>query len=136
MIEVIEKPISPEQVIGKVQNNSSGCVVVYIGLIREYSQDKPVLSVEYQDSKGNAAETLKQIASEAKQRWQIEDIAISHRVGKLRVGEINLVVAVASAHRSEGFTACQYVIGQFKERLPTEKTETYQNSSVLVEKVD
>ena len=52
------------------------------------------------------------------------------------VGEINLVVAIASAHRREGFAACQYVIDQFKERLLTEKTETYQNSSVLVEKVD
>jgi molybdopterin synthase catalytic subunit len=136
MIQVTEKAISPEEVIDKARNDSSGCVVAYVGLIRKYSQGKAVLSVEYEDSQRNAESTLWEIAREAKQRWQIEDIAISHRVGKLRVGEINLVVAVASAHRSEGFTACQYVIGQFKERLPTEKTETYQNSSVLVEKVD
>ena len=136
MIEVTEEPISPELVIDKARSDSSGCVITYVGLIRDYSQGKAVLAVEYHDSEGNAENTLREIAREAKQRWQIEDIAISHRVGQLRVGEINLVVAVASAHRSEGFTACQYVIGQFKERLPTEKTETYQNSSVLVEKVD
>lgn len=136
MIEVTEEPISPELVIDKARSDSSGCVVTYVGLIRDYSQGKAVLAVEYHDSEGNAAETLQEIASEARRRWQVENIAISHRIGKLSVGEINLVVAVASAHRNEGFAACQYIIDQFKERLPTEKTETYQNSSVLVEKVD
>ena len=133
MIEVTEKPISPERVTDRVKSNSSGCVVVYVGLIRDCSQGRPVLSVEYHDSKGNAAETLKQIASEAKQRWQIENIAISHRIGKLRVGEINLVVAIASAHRQEGFAACQYIIDRFKQRLPTGKTETYQDGSIKLD---
>jgi len=135
MIEITEKPISPEWVINKASNDSSGCVVTYIGLIREYSQGKPVLSVEYQDSKGNAESTLQEIANETRHRWQIENIAISHRIGKLRVGEINLVVAVASAHRGEGFAACQYAIDQFKLRLPTEKTETYHDGSVRIAKV-
>jgi len=127
MIEITPKPISPEQVINKARSDSCGCVVTYVGLIRDYSRGKPVLSVEYEDSTGNARNTLQEIASEARQRWQIENIAISHRIGKLLVGEINLVVAVASAHRSEGFAACQYAIDQFKQRLPTKKTETYQD---------
>ena len=54
MIEVTEKPILPELIINKVKTDSSGCVVTYIGLIRGYSQGKPVLSVEYRDSKGTA----------------------------------------------------------------------------------
>jgi len=136
MIEVTKKAISPNEVIALVNNDGSGCVVAYVGLIRNYSQGKAVLSVEYKDSQRNAESTLREIARETKKRWHIENIAISHRVGKLRVGEINLVVAVASVHRGEGFTACQYVIDQFKERLPTEKTETYENSGVPVEKVD
>jgi len=134
MVEITEKPISPERVIDKARNDSSGCVVTYIGLIRDYSQGKPVLSEEYQDSNGNAESVLQEIAKEAKYRCQIENIAMSHRIGKLRVGEINLVVAVASAHRSEGFTACQYAIDQFKQRLPTRKMEAYQDGSVRVEK--
>jgi len=136
MIEVTEQPISPEWVINKVRNNRSGCVVTYVGLIRDYSQGKPVLSVAYEDSARSAENTLRGIASEAKKKWQIEDVIISHRIGKLMVGEINLVVAVASAHRAEGFAACQYVIDRFKERLPTRKTETYRDGSVLVEKAD
>jgi len=126
MVEITEKPISPERLIDKARNDSSGCVVTYIGLIRDYSQGKPVLSVKYRDSNGNAESVLQEIAKEAKHRWQIENIAMSHRIGKLRVGEINLVVAVASIHRNEGFAACQYVIDQFKERMPTSKIEQYQ----------
>ena len=134
MIEVTEEPISPGQVIDKVKSDGSGCVVTYVGLIRNYSQGKAVLSVEYDDSEGNAKNMLEEIAREVRQRWHIENVAISHRIGKLKGGEINLVVAVASAHRSEGFAACQYVIDQFKERLPTKKTETYQDGSILGER--
>ena len=133
MIRITEKPISPEELIGEAKSDSSGCVVTYVGLIRNYSEGKTVLSVDYQDSTGNAEKTLREIADEARQRWPIENIAMSHRVGRLRVGEINLVVAVASAHRSEGFVACQHIIDRFKERLPTRKTETYHDSSVRVE---
>ncbi len=127
MIEVTNKVISPEKVIAKTKSGGSGCVVTYVGLIRESSHGKPVLSVEYQDSKGNATSLLQKIADEAKRRWQVENIAISHRIGRLRVGEINLVVAVASAHRREGFAACRYIINLFKQRLPTRKTEIYQD---------
>ena len=127
MIEITERPLSPERVIEKVKSDGCGCVVTYVGLIRNQSQGRPVLSVEYEDSDRKAVDTLREIASEATKGWQIENIAISHRVGKLIVGDINLVIAVASAHRGEGFAACQYAIDQFKQRLPTRKTETYQD---------
>jgi molybdopterin synthase catalytic subunit len=132
MIEITQNPISPELVINKVKTDSSGCVVNYVGLIRDYSQGRRVLSVEYEDTKGMAANRLQEIASQAKQKWQINNIAISHRIGKLKVGEINLVVAVAAAHRKEGFAACQYAIDQFKEILPTKKKEAYQDGSISV----
>jgi len=133
MIEITEKPISPELVVNKVKTDSSGCIVTYIGLIRSYSQGKPVLSVEYEDPVVTAQGKLQQIASEIRQKWQLENIAICHRIGKLKVGDINLVVAVASAHRQEGFTACQYAIDRFKQIKPTQKRETYKDGSIWVE---
>jgi len=125
MIEVTEEPISLESVVGHVKSDSSGCVVTYVGLIREFSQGKAVLSVEYQDSGGNAFNALQEMAGEVKQRWPVNSVAISHRIGKLLVGDINLVIAVASTHREEAFAACQYAIDQFKQRMPTKKIETY-----------
>ena len=102
MIEITEKPISPELVVDKVRSDTSGCVVTYIGLIRNYSQGKRVLSVEYEDSRHKAKDRLQQIA-------------------------------IASAHRQEGFAACQYAIDRFKEILPTKKRETYTDGSIWVE---
>jgi molybdopterin synthase catalytic subunit len=129
MIEITECPLSPEKVVAKVHSRNCGCVVTYIGLIRDTSEGKPVLSVEYRDPNEEAKAQLQKIADEAKQQLPIGNMAISHRIGKLNVGEINLVIAVASAHRQEGFNACQYAVDQFKQRLPTRKKETYEDGS-------
>ena len=133
MIEITQKPISPELVISKVKTDSSGCVATYVGLIRKYSQGKPVVSVEYEDTQGTAKDRLGEIASEIRQKWPVENIAICHRIGKLKVGDINFLVAVAAAHRQEGFAACQYAVDRFKEIMPTKKKETYTDGSFQVE---
>jgi len=125
VIEITQKPISPELVINRAKTDNSGCVASYIGLIRHYSQGKQVLSVEYQDPQGTAKDSLQQIAEEIKQKWPVNNVAICHRIGKLKVGEINLVVAIAAAHRKEGFAACRYAVDRFKEIMPTEKKESY-----------
>ncbi len=125
MIEIQSSPLSPNEVIGRAKTAGSGCIVTYVGVIRNNSRGRLVKSVEYRDTDGKAVEKLASLAEEAKQKWQLENVAISHRVGSLNVGDINLVVAIASAHRSEGLAACQYVIDQFKSRLPTQKQELY-----------
>ncbi len=133
MIEITDKPILPELAVNKVKTTSSGCVVIYIGVIRDYSQGKPVLSVEYKDPDGTAENRLREIAREVRQNWQVDNIAISRRIGKLKVGDINIVIAIASAHRQEGFAACQYAIDRFKQITPTQKKETYQDGSIQIE---
>jgi len=129
MIEITHKPISPEEVVNKTKGDNSGCVVTYVGLIRNHSQGQSVLAVEYNDSAGKAETVLREIAGIAKNRWPVNNITISHRVGKLSVGDINLVVAVASANRREGFAACQYIVDRFKQKLPTQKRETYHDGN-------
>ena len=131
MIEIITKPISPERVINHAKTTGSGCVATYVGLIRDNSHGKKVAFVEYRDIDGRAVDGLRKIAEEAKQKWPVENIAFTHRIGKLKVGDINLVVAVAAGHREEGFAACQYIINRFKESLPTHKIEIYQDGSTL-----
>ena len=130
MIQITDKPISPELVVNSVKTAGSGCVVTYVGLIREQSRGKSVLSVEYEDADGKAEDRLREIADEIKRRWPVNNVAIYHRIGRLEVGDINLVVAVAAAHREEGFAAGQYAIDQFKQKLPTRKRETYLDGSI------
>ena len=131
MIEITTKPISPEQVINRAKTKSSGCVAAYVGLIRDNSHGKKVVSVEYHDKDGKAIEGLRKIVNEAKQKWPVENIAFTHRIGVLKVGDINITVAVAAGHRGEAFSACQYIINRFKESLPTHKIETYKDGTTL-----
>jgi len=133
MIEITDKPVSPELIVNKVKTAGSGCALAYVGLIRGESRGKQVLSVEYRDDRGTAADGLRQIAGEVEKKWPVNGIAITHRVGKLNVGDINLVIAVSSGHRQEAFTACQYVVDRFKEMMPTHKTETYTDGSVFID---
>ena len=131
MIEITTKAIPPDQVISRAKTGGSGCVATYVGLIRDNSHGKKVISVEYQDKDGKALEVMRKIVAEAKQKWLVENVAFTHRIGKLKVGDINLVVAVAAGHRGDGFAACQYIIDRFKESLPTHKIETYVDGSTL-----
>ena len=133
MIEITSKPISPESVVNRIKTSGSGCVATYVGLIRDNSQGKPVASVEYTDPKGTAKAELERIAGEIRRKWQLEGITICHRIGKLEVGDINFLVAVASAHRQEGFAAAQYAVDRFKELMPTRKKESYRDGSSRIE---
>lgn len=133
MIAITDQSISPESVVNEVKASSSGCAVTYVGLIRDHSRGKRVRSVAYEDVSGKAEKRLREIADEIKRKWSVDNVAIYHRVGRLNVGDINLVVAIAAAHRTEGFAACQYAIDQFKQEMPTSKKETYLDGSVWIE---
>jgi molybdopterin synthase catalytic subunit len=129
MIRISDKPISPELVINQAKTPDSGCVVTYVGLIRDNSRGKPVLSVEYRDADSKSGERLNAIAEEIKAGFPVNNVVIFHRIGMLKVGDINLVVAVAASHRGEGIAAVQRAVDLFKERLPTAKKETYRDGS-------
>jgi molybdopterin synthase catalytic subunit len=130
MIQITDKPISPDLVVNQAKTPDSGCVVTYVGLIRDNSQGKSVKSVEYTDKDGKAAERLNAIAEEISQKYPVNKVVIYHRIGVLNVGDINLVVAVAAAHRGEGLAAVSRTVDLFKEKLPTAKKETYLDGTV------
>jgi molybdopterin synthase catalytic subunit len=132
-IKIVNTPIRPEEVISQAKSDDSGCVVTYVGLIRNLSHEKGVLFVEYQDMDGNAEKRLKELAEEIRQKFAVNNLALCHRVGKLNVGDINLVFAFGCGHRQEGFAACSYAIDKFKSMMPTKKTETYQDGTICQE---
>jgi molybdopterin synthase catalytic subunit len=125
IVEIVDQPISPELIVRRVKTDNSGCVSTYVGLIRNESHGRPVLSIEYQDESGKARERLAGIAQEIIGKFPVNKVGIFHRVGVLKVGEINFVAAIAAGHRQEGFAACQYAVDRFKELLPTKKIEKY-----------
>jgi molybdopterin synthase catalytic subunit len=132
-VKIVDKPIRPEEVVSQAKSNDSGCVVTYVGLIRDISHEKPVVSVEYLDVDGQAERKLKALAEDIKKSYPVNNLALCHRIGKLYVGDINIVFAFACGHRQEGFAACAYAVDKFKESMPTQKKETYKDGSICTE---
>ena len=125
MVEISDNPIHPERVIRQVERNANGAVVTFVGTVRSPSQGKEVLYLEYEAFKEMAEQKLRQIAQEINTRWQLPDVAIWHRVGRLGVGETSLVIAVAAPHRQQAFEACQYAVDRLKQIVPIWKKEIY-----------
>ncbi|NLE09658.1 MAG: molybdenum cofactor biosynthesis protein MoaE [Dehalococcoidales bacterium] len=131
MIKITEDILNPETVVNEVRNTAAGCVISYVGLIRDNSHDKSVVSVEYTDPAGKAVDGLKSIVEEVRKSFPIIDMAFHHRIGLLKPGDINIVIAIASGHRGEAFDACRRAVDLFKEKLPTNKVETYTDGTTL-----
>jgi molybdopterin converting factor subunit 1 len=122
-VEITTAPISAEALAKKVKRDCYGALVAFIGTVRDNSEGYNVLSIEYEAFQEMALKKLAEVATEVRARWQPLDIAITHRVGKMAVGEVALVIAVASPHRKEAFAACQYAIDRIKEVVPIWKKE-------------
>ncbi len=125
MIRITRNPIRPEAAIESVRKKAYGAVIAYVGTVRDTSHDHRVIFMEHQVALQDLArQELEQIAGEIAGRWHLEDVSIIHRIGKLRTGEILLVVAIGAPHREEAFAACQYAIDRFKEVAHRWTTET------------
>ena len=125
MIRITRNPIRPEAAIESVRKKAYGAVIAYVGTVRDVSHDRRVIFMEHQVSLQDLArQELELIAEEIEHRWQLKDVSIIHRIGKLITGEILLVVAIGAPHRVEAFEACQYAIDRFKEVSPKWTTET------------
>ena len=131
-IEITTAPISTEAVAEKVKRDSYGALVTFEGRVRDNSEGQRVLYMEYEAFQEMAHKKLAEIADEVRARWQPLDIAMSHRVGRLEVGEVALAIAVASPHRKEAFAACQYAVDRIKEIVPIWKKEIRENGGVWV----
>ena len=109
-----------------VRTDACGGVVTFAGIVRERSDDnRPVTGLSYEAHEAMAVTEFERIAGEARERFGACEIAVVHRVGDLRIGDVAVAVVVASAHRGTAFDACEYVIDELKRRAPIWKKEHY-----------
>ena len=132
MIEITDEVLDPEAITAAVRKDTNGAVVTFLGTTRRLTEGREVLHLEYEAYRPMADNQLTGIVREIKDRWSIEDVAISHRLGRLEIGEISLVVAVASPHRQAAFEACQYSVDRIKQVVPIWKKEFFQDGEVWV----
>lgn len=126
MFAVVSGPIDMHMLAGGVRTDACGAVVTFAGVVRERSDDdRPVTGLSYEAHVEMAAAEFERIAAEARERFGPCEIAVLHRIGDLRIGDIAVGVAVASAHRALAFDACEYTIDELKSRAPIWKKEHY-----------
>lgn len=132
MLEITEEPIDPDLVINEVRRDAYGAVASFVGMVRGYREGKRILYLEHDAYKDMAERKLRQIADEIHTRWNLEDVAICHRIGRLEVGETIVVIAVGAPHRRQAFEACQYAIDRLKEIVPIWKKEVWDGGEAWV----
>ncbi|MBE9199829.1 MULTISPECIES: molybdenum cofactor biosynthesis protein MoaE [unclassified Nodularia (in: cyanobacteria)] len=123
-------PLSLEEIYAKANDPGNGAVVVMTGMVRNQTDGQPVISLEYQAYEPMALRVFYQIAADIRSSWSnVNRVVIYHRVGRLQVGEISVLVAVGCPHRSEAFEACRYAIDTLKHHAPIWKKEHWGDGS-------
>ena len=115
-----------------VQDETCGGIVHFIGTVRNSTQGKKVLLLDFSAYESMAIKEMQKIADAALAKFPIYKIAIHHAVGKLNIGDIPVIIAVSSAHRKAAFEACQYAIDSLKITVPIWKKEHFEDGEVWV----
>jgi molybdopterin synthase catalytic subunit len=131
-IKIEQKTINIQECIEWVSSTKSGGINVFIGTVRDSTTGKKVMSLVFEAYKKMALKELHKIAGTAIEKWPVQKIAIRHRVGKLNVGEVPVVIAVSAAHRDAAFDACRYIIDTLKKTVPIWKKEIFEDGEVWV----
>ncbi len=123
---ITQETIDPRALESVVSARARGGVVTFLGIVRERADDgRAVRGLSYEAHEEMAVAEFKLIAAEARSKFGNVSLAIVHRVGDLRIGEIAVAVVASSVHRAGAFDACEYAIDELKKRAPVWKKEHY-----------
>lgn len=125
-VKVTDQPLDPQELIEHVRQDEAGAVVLFSGVVRNHNLGRTVECLEYDAYPEMAEKVMREIAHEMRNAWQVTDIAIQHRTGRLEIGEASLLVAVSSPHRRAAFEAAAEVVDRIKESVPVWKKEVFE----------
>ena len=131
IIEIVET-IDTAVVYKELSDAASGGICVFVGTVREFTNEETVVSLEFEAYKTMALKEMEKIANQAATKWALNKMVIRHAVGVKNVQEAVVVVGVSAAHRSECFEACRFLIDTLKATVPIWKKEVFKNKSVWV----
>ena len=135
MCRIIREPIDVRALEAQVGGVENGAVVTFVGQVRSNSRGREVAYLEYDAYVPMAEKMLRQIAAQARERWNVE-VVIEHRVGRLELGEASVAVVVGSPHRGEAFEACRFCIDTLKHTVPIWKKEVCPDGAFWIEGED
>jgi MoaE-MoaD fusion protein len=123
---LVEGPLDLEAVVAEVADERAGAIATFQGTVRRQSRGHEVIALEYEAYSGMAENVMAEIAEEVKARYELCAVAVTHRLGRVEIGETSVVIAVSAPHRQDALAACKDVIDALKERVPLWKKELYE----------
>lgn len=125
--------IAPDALHGAVLQDSDGAVATFAGVVRDHSLGRKTQYLEYDAYREMAEKKMAEIGKEVKARWEVNRVGMLHRVGRLEIGEISVLIAVSAAHRKAALEACHYAIDRLKETAPIWKKEVWTDGEAWIE---
>jgi molybdopterin synthase catalytic subunit len=121
------EPLSLDAAVDEVRSDRAGAIATFIGTTRLQSRGRTVLHLDYEAYEEMAEQVMDQIAEDLKSRYDLCEIAIHHRTGRVDIGEASVVIAVSAPHRQDALAACKEAIDTLKEQVPLWKKEVYES---------
>lgn len=131
-VQLLETPLQASACEQFVGHPSAGGTTVFIGTVRDQTQGKEVIRLDFEAYAPMAVREMEKIGQQIIDRWEALRVSIHHRVGSLAIGETAVIIAVATPHRAAAFEACQFAIDTLKETVPIWKKEIFQDGEVWV----
>lgn len=122
--------IRTEDVVAPLKRGEDGAVLAFEGIVRNQTRGRKTLYLDYEAYEPMALQEMESLAGEALAKFQIRDVALVHRLGRLQIGETSVLIAVASAHRAAAFEACRWLIDTLKRKVPIWKKEYFEDGAV------
>ena len=132
-VALVEEEIRVVDLLAQVASPKDGALALFLGAVRDENEGRRVLFLEYDAYPAMAKAEMARIEAEARSRFPVSSVAVSHRTGRLEIGEISVGVAVAAPHRADAMDACRFVIDEVKRRVPIWKKEHFEGGAVWIE---
>ena len=127
---IIREKIDTQAVLEKLKHSTDGAAVVFEGVVRDNTRGRRTLYLVYEAYEEMALKQLDALAERALREFSIREAAIVHRLGRLEIGEVSVLIVVASAHRAAAFDACRWLIDTLKRTVPIWKKEHFEDGAV------
>lgn len=127
---IVRYPIDLQRTLANLKRGEDGAALVFEGIVRNSTRGRKTLYLNYEAYEEMALAQMESLTQQALQQFQIRDVALVHRLGRLEIGETSVLIAVASAHRAAAFDACRWLIDTLKRTVPIWKKEYFENGAV------
>lgn len=120
-----EDALSVDAAVAEVRDEGAGAIATFVGTTRAHSRGRDVLHLDYEAYEGMAEQVMSDLGEKLTRRHDLCKVAIHHRVGRVDIGEMSVVIAVSAPHRASALAACKEAIDELKVSVPLWKKETY-----------